>query len=423
MNRTCIRRPALGKKIILIFLAVLCLFAFPFRKQISAAEKSADDCGKFGEQTVDLDIGNLIYGISESRACGTTNIKGEYIDFEGFAGLKVQTEGKKATATLYCNASDKKPFKTGELTIKRYNRNEYGAQYTFYVPINHENDPKDGIEYSLGELKPGQSVEIDLEKLPKKMGLKNKNGLYILTVTFPNEQYAVMNLYFDGEKVLCCRHDPGVNTEHWNSLIGDLDPEKCVNMYVGSKKYPLTYPTSGNNGYCVHVDEWCELSDTIVKKDDWSDELKVFAFVDYLIKNYAYDDWRVYTNDNKSRATLKQDWSDDNLWMYYNHVGQCWDFANVLTIMCRHHGIPCTSVENDSHAVNAVWLGGHWVAIDVTGLLKYRCTEEDTDREKWVYCGTGVSFRRDYGYCESSMSSLHQSLTTPSTATGGSNPK
>ena len=72
--------------------------------------------------------------------------------------------------------------------------------------------------------------------------------------------------------------------------------------------------------------------------------------------------------NNRSRATLAEDWTNDNLFSYYNHVGNCYDYANIMTIMCRHLGIPCTTVENSYHTANAVWMDGEWVCIDVSVL-------------------------------------------------------
>ena len=185
-------------------------------------------------------------------------------------------------------------------------------------------------------------------------------------------------------------------------------------MYVGSKTIPITYPTSGTDGNCNHVQEWCDISDEIIIDDNWSDEAKVFAFVLYLSRNYAYDDWRVSYNNNKSRATLAGRWDDASLWTLENRVGTCWDMANIMTIMCRHHGIPCTSVENNHHTVNAVWLRGEWVAIDVSSLLQHHCYTEDTAPDGWIYRHDG-SWSSYYGYYDYMMDTYNQALATPET--------
>ncbi len=204
------------------------------------------------------------------------------------------------------------------------------------------------------------------------------------------------------------------NKEKWNEVIGSLDPATCVEMYVGTPSVPITYPTSGQNGNCNHVQEWCDLSERIITNDAWSDEEKVYALVQCLIENYAYDNYRVITLKNVSRANKDNAWSDDNHFMFYNHVGQCWDFANALCIMCRHQGIPCTSAENSYHTVNAVWLDGEWVAIDVSAMTKYYCNTEDTSRKFWMDRCEDDS-NRYYCYYDDNMDTYNQALATPET--------
>lgn len=75
--------------------------------------------------------------------------------------------------------------------------------------------------------------------------------------------------------------------------------------------------------------------------------------------------------------------NDDKYYALGNHVGVCWDFTNMMVIMCRHHGIPATSVENSIHTAVAVYLNGEWSIIDVTLLTKYECVTLDTDKSKW----------------------------------------
>lgn len=117
-------------------------------------------------------------------------------------------------------------------------------------------------------------------------------------------------------------------------------------------------------------------------------------------------------------------WNDDNLWLYYNKVGQCWDFANVMTIMCRHHGIPCTSVENEGHTINAVWMNGEWIGINVSALVANHCDTKDTDTKNWKHYRTGT-YKQCYGYYDGAMNTYNQALATPETtlSTGsGKNP-
>ncbi len=142
----------------------------------------------------------------------------------------------------------------------------------------------------------------------------------------------------------------------------------------------MTYPTSGRNGNCVHFEEWKGLGDKIIQDKNWSDEYKVFALVTHLAEYYAYDEYRADICHNKSRALMANDYADDFNFMFYNDVGTCWDYTNALAIMCRTQGIPCTSVERDTHTWNVVYINGEWIPIDICCFNLYKCRTEDPSK-------------------------------------------
>lgn len=333
--------------------------------------------------------GYNIHHLSDDGICGTTQFINDYIDYEGFAGLKVHCDGTTVSYTMYSHADT---FKSGDVSIQR-NRDE-------------------STRISLGSIKVDETKSFDIRTIA------DSKGLYTLTLMSGKDgkEPATIWLYYDGNKVQTCRYNMQNQSdlEAWNKLIGKLDPKTCLGMYVGSPSNPITYPTSGTNGNCNHVDEWCAKADEIIKNDDWSDELKTFALVCWMSRNLAYDDYRAHTLNNVSRANKANKWNEDNMFTYGNKVGQCWDFANILTVMARHEGIPCTTVENNSHTVNAVWLRGEWVAIDVSVLVSRHCTTEDTDPDNWVSQRDG-SYRFDYGYFDPYMTSYNQAIATPET--------
>lgn len=166
--------------------------------------------------------------------------------------------------------------------------------------------------------------------------------------------------------------------------MGDAAPED----YISNKD--VTYPTSGTRGACNHVKEWEAVAESIVgEHDDWSDEMKVYAFVDYLAKNIAYDDYKLA--HRRSRAAENHDYTNDENFTLKNNVGVCWDYTNILAIMCRHYEIPCTSVDvGEGHTFNAVYLNNRWTGIDITitKLVRYRCDTKDTSKEKWHKTGS-----------------------------------
>ena len=331
------------------------------------------------------------------------------INYEGVYGLKVYCDGSKVTYTLYNHTPNYTP--SGHVTITPYA------------------ETKNIID--LGQINVGNTASFDMKNIMPKLNINIKypNKIYELTFTYKRnnkESCSKIYLYYDGQDVYTC----WITTDYyisntiqtWNNLVGNIDPNKCLNMYVGNKKYPITYPTSGTNGDCNHVKLWREKSNEIldnilIKQDDYSDEFKVFMLVRNLATNYAYDQWRVQANHNQSRAMKYGKWKDDNLWMYYNGVGQCWDFANVLTIMCREQKIPCTTIENNGHGANIVWLNNEWVGIDVSDIVYHECWEENPSNDKWQKRPS--LWKENYGVYTTYMKTHNQTLATPATTLKG----
>ena len=355
--------------------------------------------GELGTYTVDETViktsGSIydVYHFTNEAIVGSTGYEDDNIDFEGVAGLKYKTSGTKVTFTAYTHAP------------------VYIDGGNVYVEINKKN-------ILVGHVANGESGSFDMaEVLKANGGDLNKADWYRLSIKL-SDQRVVGHLYWDGKSVCCCRvgenYQQDIKT--WNKVVKDMKPKDYLDMWVGNKNVPITYPTSGEGGCCNHVQLWRDLAHKIILKDSWSDEAKVYVLVQYLAENYAYDDYRVKICDNVSRANMDDAWNDDNHFMYYNKVGNCWDFANALTIMCREYGIPCTSVDNDGHTANAVWLNDEWVCIDVSVLVQHHCTEKDTNPKKWLehrdahYCDA-------YGYYASQFDTHNQGLCTPITAT------
>ncbi len=374
---------------IILFIACAAIFhtVIPTETDSTLHGKYASDASLIAVDSIN------VHHLSDTGISGATNFYGDCIAYEGLYGLKAETSGSIVTYEMY---SHNKAYENGTITIQRYGNTS--------------------SLIDLDTIKVGRTTSIDMKLAVKSMGLSNPTGVYVLSIATNGEKPVPMCLYYNGKTVQTCRYDSTsvYALEAWNRVIGNLDPNTCLDMYVGSKTVPITYPTSGTDGNCNHVQEWCNISDEIIINDNWSDEAKVFAFALYLSRNYAYDDWRVSYNNNKSRATLAGRWNDDSLWTLENKVGTCWDMANIMTILCRHHGIPCTSVENDHHTVNAVWLRGEWVAIDVSSLLQHHCYTEDTAPEGWINRRDG-SWSSCYGYYDYMMDTYNQALATPET--------
>lgn len=184
----------------------------------------------------------------------------------------------------------------------------------------------------------------------------------------------------DGQIYTCRKTRKGsIQKDRNPDIMKDANPGE----YLSNEK--ITYPTSGMNGNCNHVRQWERIADRLLcGHEDWSDEYKVYVFQEYLNQNYAFDTYRSKVIDPESRASIVDIWNDDSYFMLGNRVGVCWDFVNVMTIMCRHVGIPATSIENSHHTVVAVYLRDEWATFDITDTVRYICGLEDPSREKWA---------------------------------------
>ena len=355
-----------------------------------------------------------LYHFNDSGICGCSPVSGDYIHFEGYCGIKANIVKNNVTVEAYNNKPDLE--NTGEISLFKEG---YRDQEIKLLSVDYDKNKTSVTFNFLKTIK-----QIDMGKNPYK-------GVYYLQYNSPTFGVARIPIYYNGTKIQCAwegDYKTEDDAKSWDDLIGKLDPEKCLDMWVGDKSNPITYPTSGQNGNCNHVKKWCELSKDILKKDDgtWSDELKVFALAVYISNHYAYDDYRVYQHNDTSRAKLAGDkYNEDKYFTYYNYVGTCWDFTNMMVIMCRYNGIPATSVEDAGHTLVAVYLNDEWVAIDNTMLAKYHCHTEDPSKENWSKRRNG-SWKKWYGYYDGDMYDYNQSISTKdvhSSTGSGENPR
>ena len=178
----------------------------------------------------------------------------------------------------------------------------------------------------------------------------------------------------------CCINTGKPVWDSFQELLADTDPKSCTTLKG------LTYPTAGFPGNCNHVQLFVKEAEKLLDGRNVSDQYKVYMFAQWLSTTYAYDDWRLNQDGVHSRAFLKNNYNDNNLFMYYNGVGVCWDFTNALVIMCRSQGIAATSVENNGHTAAAIYLpnNGGWIEVDITNFNKYYSDREVPDKSKWT---------------------------------------
>jgi hypothetical protein len=146
-----------------------------------------------------------------------------------------------------------------------------------------------------------------------------------------------------------------------------IEPEDCLSID------DIHYPCLSTDGGRCDTKRWAQLShDLLIENSQWSDEFKLFVYVEWFNNNVAYDYWRA--NNGPSRAKYYNVW-DGTYSMWDTKIGVCCDFTNALIIMLREQGIPATSLENDGHMWLGVYIDGQWREIDLTTILQYSTYE------------------------------------------------
>lgn len=218
------------------------------------------------------------------------------------------------------------------------------------------------------------STKLEKDFKTKALDISNyTNGLYIIKITFSNKKNAYFYFYVNGNKTYTCSlmsmsddeyKKFKAHRERIDTLVDlyDTSPENSLDMTQ------LCYPMHEElykecNARC-DVERWAKLSHEIVN-DNMPNDAKVFAFHEWMTKNFAYDSYSAYTLGSCNRMYAYGDYTGK--WhVYTTKVGTCMDFSNILVIMCREHNIPCNIIENNGHAWNIVYLNGNWMELDLT---------------------------------------------------------
>lgn len=140
---------------------------------------------------------------------------------------------------------------------------------------------------------------------------------------------------------------------------------------------PIYYPiVPVNKGEATDTAYWVQKSSELVE-DDWTDAHKIMTFYNYIIDNFAYDDWIIAQND-KARCFYYNDFSGRR-YISSTNVGVCEDFSQVIAIMCRAQGIPALVLHNKTHAVTVAYIEDYsrWFLIDSTDDIENDAYQED----------------------------------------------
>ena len=299
----------------------------------------------------------ILCDFEKEKTVGASSVLRTTIPYEGMYGTKGRIDGASLILSYYTHSN--KASKTATLSLYRYK-----AKKPIFV---FECDENDAYAINLLKLDAGlyfiyASVEYDGQSD------RTVQALYV------DEEESFLCTVFYGDEALFKRE-----RKLWADNLNAVKPEDCLDLTQ------ITYPTSGANGHVVQVDLWIDKGNELVN-DVWSDEFKVYAFSYWIAKNIAYDYYKAYVSGisrQKELSTESYDaYSDASTFAYYTGVGVCWDYANILAIMCRSHGIACTTVDVPGHTYNAVYLRGHWVLIDITRFYGKLCEEADTTKLK-----------------------------------------
>lgn len=209
------------------------------------------------------------------------------------------------------------------------------------------------------------------------------NGLYRVSAIFSNDYAVDLYFYVNGTETWLCNMNT-VTDKTGNAYIarrqdltkvleeGNITPDNSLD--ISGIYYPY-YPF--DETWRCDTQLWIGLSDTLVD-DTWSDAHKVFTFCEWLNNNIAYDKYSAKTLDH-SRARYYEDYSGSQS-VYELRTGVCFDYANLLAIMCRTHGIPAITIgsRSENHVWNAVYINNRWIEIDITESNRYIVYGQDT---------------------------------------------
>jgi len=323
-------------------------------KEKSYAEGKADFEITF-DTVMEVD-GVVIYDFEKDKSVGATTVPDVTINFEGYYGTTAHINKNNLSYHYYnytdtaSNTANVEIYKQGSkhpvLKVKNVGEEEHKLDLTKL---------SDGLYYILAKV-----IDDKQDNTTKQFFYVNGSDSYLCSVGG--------RIYDDVAGITRGKNNMA-------NALKDINLEDCLDL---SK---LTYPTSGANGHVNHTKLWSEKGRSLVE-EEWSDERKVFTFTQWLVKNIAYDHYKAY---NGTRARLVSTdsydgYADDKNFAYYNGVGVCWDYTNILNIMCRAQGIPATSLDTDNHTYSVVYIAGHWVPIDIVMFYAKECSGKDTSK-------------------------------------------
>ncbi|MCR4655983.1 MAG: transglutaminase-like domain-containing protein [Lachnospiraceae bacterium] len=297
---------------------------------------------------------------------------------EGACGFRLRTDGSTVSYTPYIH----KIVQEGcpEITLSDTAKLAEWALPSQTAPGYTWMDIGD-----LGKALPGKTYSIDASDLA--------DGDYCIYAEFnyPDNRDDTVHATFRVKDGTAKCYENTSFTDFQEFMSG-TDPRKCLDVSECAYPSVVRRDYHAADDLCAIVDGLMNLEGTslLVTEGD-TDEYRMFVITRWISKNCAYDGW-VCGNFLKGdqwihRAGRYDDWDNPKLWLPYTKTGVCWDFANALTIMLRHAGIPATTIEDGgSHMWTAAHVNGRWVSIDASKLVYKDSPSEDPDPSHWQGC-------------------------------------
>ncbi len=207
------------------------------------------------------------------------------------------------------------------------------------------------------------------------------NGFGTVTVSFSNGRTLVAGVFKENGRLYAVNINSNktiaTNAVDRRLVLAKLMQDAGITEDDCVSTDPIYYPiVPVNKGEVTDTEYWVAKSSELVE-DDWTDAHKIMTFYNYVIDNFAYDDWIIAQND-KARCFYYNDFSGKR-YISSTNVGVCEDFSQVIAIMCRAQGIPAVVLHNKTHAVTVAYIEDYsrWFLIDSTDDIENDAYQED----------------------------------------------
>lgn len=207
------------------------------------------------------------------------------------------------------------------------------------------------------------------------------NGFGTVTVDFSNGRTLVAGVFKENGRLYAVNINSNktiaTNAVDRRLVLAKLMQDAGITEEDCVSTDPIYYPiVPVNKGEVTDTAYWVTKSSELVE-DNWTDAHKIMTFYNYVIDNFAYDDW-VVAQGSKGRCFYNNDYSG-KYYISRTNVGICEDFSQVIAIMCRAQGIPALVLDNHKHAVTVVYIEDYnrWFLIDSTADIENDAYQED----------------------------------------------